>query len=605
MWVPRALGTSAKIYLLLLHLFPASCRNTSLLVQLAPDTPVGDPSLEALDIKSEGQLFPELTHLAISDNEKILYILPGAPIELFGPADTLFASVTFLKESYNLDAGQGKEKRLLLEGKLSSLANQNVILYTGNQDNSWRLRADIIYSSAQQIDNLIDQLKQTVTYLRRYFPSRMSEISKPSCNLQISSPDVHKVLENMIRLLDTHSAVNNSTNDKILDANNVISIKQSDGVDLLSEMDIDLALSHVEWTIFQCRLELNKLSSELVLWQEDMESLLNMRVSPNVLAGLGIRSTCVEPKYDDLILVTDCRRSHDSITCFLDIMRSGTGTMVNKLVAVPYRHGDGAVKIHFPANSAFRPGSGNLYSLEECVLIRDKARCSNIQVTANDCLEHVQTTFDLVPDGCVIDLVPSSRPLITHTLWGTLVAQRSDTALTMVSHGKAITVDPTVVSNRFAVTIMYGTETIRLAPLTAATGKIHPNAGNGTLLFETYLAQSWDRDWEDLIPVKERVLLLLFSLLFQLALFFPILLRILNAGLDYFGLGTNQDRQGSLAARYRRRGSLSDHSDISFDLHPLPRRRSSVGSSRPSLYSNDSRMRLQNQKALQKALSTV
>ena len=590
MRVPQRLGTFIPTYLLLKHIFSASCQNSS---------------IENFDTRITNQPSSVPTHLAVSNNEKILYVLPGTSIELFGPADTLFASVTFLKESYSLDAGHGKEKRLELEGKLSNMANQNVILYAGNQDNSWRLRADIIYSSAQQIDNLIDQLKQTVTYLRRYFPSHESEISKPSCSLQVSSPDVHKVLEKMIRLLDTHSSVNNSTNEMILDADNIISIKQKDGADLLTKMDIDLALSHIEWTIFLCRLELNKLSSELVLWQEDIESLLNMRVSPNVLAGLGIRSACVQPKYDDLILVSDCQRSHDSITCFLEIMRSGAGTMVNKLVAIPYRHGDGAVQIYFPANSAFRPGSGNLYSLEECVLIRDKARCSNVQVTASNCLEHVQTNFDLVPDGCVIERVPSSRPLITHTLWGTLVAQRSDTALTMVSHGDAITFDPTVVSNRLAVTIMYGTETIRLAPLTTATGKIHPNAGNSTLLFETYLSQSWEKDWEDLIPVRERVLILLFSLLFQLALLVPILHRIIHAGLDCFGFGVNQNRQGPLAARYKRRGSLSDQSDISFDLHPLPRRRSSVGSSRPSLYSNDSRMRLQNHKALQKALSTV
>ena len=96
-----------------------------------------------------------------------------------------------------------------------------------------------------------------------------------------------------------------------------------------------------------------------------------------------------------------------------------------------------------------------------------------------------------LPEDCSVEVAESGRPLIRKVAFGNLIAQRSETPVSVNYNGKCIRSETFVLSNSEPIQLIFGSEKIVVPPLDLATDKLYILEGNYTALKYTYDSNQW------------------------------------------------------------------------------------------------------------------
>ena len=116
--------------------------------------------------------------------------------------------------------------------------------------------------------------------------------------------------------------------------------------------------------------------------------------------------------------------------------------------------------------------------------------------------------------------------------------------------------------------MLYGTEKIIVPAVSAGSGTLYSAAGNFSLLLASSMTISWKEKWEGMIPIDARQILFIISLILQLLLLIPLVLRLYDCFMYRRGYTLREPHQRTLLFRYRRQ-----HNHVrrhSYELQRLP-----------------------------------
>ena len=372
------------------------------------------------------------------------------------------------------------------------------------------------------------------------------------------------------------------------------------------------ALLNTEIAIYRSDKVLREAEKELITKQEILESLVNREMPPVILAGMDIQLDCVEKGREDNIHLEHCHQGKRMVKCRAAVMKEGKGIIVHKIIAIPYFRDGRTLRLKFDENLRYKKGTGKVYDIGECTKVGLQVKCPNILVEANDCLENLTKASQVVPDSCLVEELPESRPLIINTELGTLVAQQSDTSLLAEYNDKAITNDPFILSNQKELELVYGTEEIVVPPLDVADDSLFLPNGTFEALEKIFEDGSWQSKWEDFLPLHLRQILLLTSITLQALMTIPIIFKIINLLMYWCGYEVLPKDQRRTTKRYRTRGERGEDLEmgnrgnaVGFVPRPILNENSrysfeneSPNSSRSRRSSYENRFRAQNRRAM-------
>ena len=248
----------------------------------------------------------------------------------------------------------------------------------------------------------------------------------------------------------------------------------------------------------------------------------------------------------------------------------------------------------------YKENTGKTFDLSNCKVEEGQARCDTVVSAANDCLEKLHSSEGKIPDSCEIEQVPEDRPLLTETKYGTLVAQRSSTALVAEYRDRAIESEPFIVSNSDSLGITYGTEQITIQGKIGATDTVVFPKGNFTAMNVLYQSNQWQRQWISLAPRNLRQVLVFVCIAIQALILVPALISLSDIIAHSCGIDLMPCVERGMLLRYRPR-QVPTPEELEMDSYDDndPSALSSNRTSRSVSRNSDiSRIRIQNQRAL-------
>ena len=531
------------------------------------------------------------------------YVAPGKRLEIFDSALSTLVEVIYVNPESSLLAGPASEKRAELEEKLKERSTQKNIVFAGNQEDGIKNRATMIYLAGQEANAMLATMKRTLEHMEVYFGDKERLEKDSKCSLVITSYDYDEALGRCIDLLQAEEEQNRIINAAYEETGDAMSIKKVDNKDIISAADIGVALLNTEMAFMSVSGILRKMEHELNDHLEILEMLLNGKVPPRILTGFDLTSTCLAKGKQEAMTFKGCEQFADKIVCSLEVLQTGRGIRVFRLISIPYFHKDATYRVSLPAKSYYKEGSGKIFSIVDCELINDKARCPEIKTSANDCLEKIQTQKGKIPGSCSVERIPNDRPLIQETRYGTLIAQRSATALVAEYENNAISADPFIISNRNKLEITYGSEKMLVDGIPGGNDVITVPKGNITLLAELYNANDWQKKWEELLPLSLRQILLIASIMVQTLIAIPALFALSDSLAKLCGYELLPRNDRGILHRYRARPVEVVQGEELGRLHDAGYHSDSGSPDNDSGYessasSGRSRLRLQNQRAL-------
>ena len=572
----------------------------------------------SVDVRTNSNPNTEITKL-----DTITYIAPGEKLELFDPPRTTTAYISF-------DKAYGYEDHLTLvtdlaelENKLSLLAYQKNIVYAGNLEREGLgsqglglvLRADDIYTSARETSSTLSKIRAMIEHLELYYRTDEVPEIEEGCLLKIPSPNITALVLRANDLIRTENTQNAAVNNNLVKAGNSITVKNNGNNPAMGIAEIGNALLYSEIALQQIEKIMKNTYRELNKRQEMIESLINKEVPAPVLAGLDIKLGCIEKGTKDHIHVEQCYQGPGQILCRTALLNEGKGVITNRIVSIPYHQNSRTLRLHFNNQITYKSGTGKTYDISNCEIMGQQAKCPNLIMEANGCLENIlEGRKELHPD-CRVEEVPEARPLIQRTALGTLIAQQSDTPLVAEHRGKSITQDPFIMSNSGVLEILFGSEEIKIPGLDLGQDILTTPKGSFDALNRAMEVHNWRAKWERFLPLHQRQILLLFSLSLQLLLSIPAIMSVIDTFMSYCGYEVIPRAQRRNLRRYRTRNREIDleageegryegeeepaiRSILLAPRRELPRSRLSTPSRSASNLSDMSRMRLQNMRAM-------
>ena len=547
------------------------------------------------------------------------YVLPGTQLELF---DENSATQSFFK--YPKPLGP-IEKNTLIQNKiklttyLAEMAKQNNLIYAGRMKppNGISMRAKNLYSDILDISAKLNKIHKVIEHLSEYFMDDTDYDTDPDCTLTIPSTNLTLGYARLEDILEGEKLQNTDTNSKYStneDGDREI-IKGPNNIPTLTLGQVGNALLHTEIAVDQANRIATELEKDITEEQETIESLVNKRIPPNVLAGMDLTMGCVQKGRQDNIRMEKCAQSENNIICKAEILKRGEGIETYKIVPIPYYKDGKTLALTFPDHLVYKKGTGKTYDITGCHIIGSQARCQGLAIEANACLEELVSRSDILNKECEVEEIPENRPLVISTLLGTLVAQQSDTTLVAEYRDRAISQDPFVLDNTDPFEIWYGSERIKIPSIEEGHDTLMIPKGKFEALNAIAEIKNWREKWEKLLPINQRQILLLSSVALQILLTIPALVSLVDIIMRGCGYDLLPRAQRSVRRRYESRKNsedpelgetgffLDDDPSIRSILHtPKSRQsfRSSMSRDDSPTPSDRSRIRIENQRVLER-----
>ena len=284
-------------------------------------------------------------------------------------------------------------------------------------------------------------------HLEKYFQGPEADRAEGDCVLSVPMPNITASMKKAYDLLEEEKMRNFVVNSNIEENGDLLAIKKVEGTDLVSLADQGSALLTTEIAIDRLEKNFQNLEDDLLEKLEMIEALINGKIPPSVLAGMDLKLDCIEKGKRDNIYLQVCHQGRIRIICRAEILREGRGISVNRIIPIPYFKNEKALGLKFQEDLAYKKGSGKTYDISQCTLVGSQAKCPSLVANANSCLEGLISETRNLSSDCSVEKIPEGRPLIVQTQLGTLVAQRSKTALVAEYKNQAITQDPFIISN--------------------------------------------------------------------------------------------------------------------------------------------------------------
>ena len=180
----------------------------------------------------------------------------------------------------------------------------------------------------------------------------------------------------------------------------------------------------------------------------------------------------------------------------------------------------------------YQINSGNIIDTSGCDVREKTALCSSIRYEANSCLEMLSKPNSSLPADCSIEVAESGRPLIRKVEKGNMIAQRSETPVSVNYNDKSIRGETFILSNSKPIQLVFGSEKIIVPPLDLATDKLFILDGNFTALKFTYDSQQWTYS---VIPDNLQEIFVLVSLSLNSTLILLALYKLVDIVMSYAG----------------------------------------------------------------------
>ena len=451
-------------------------------------------------------------HRKSGQDSKISYIVPGDKIEIFDDSkiDTIY--IEFANSNYGTEKRKNNNSIKAVETQLNSLAYQPNVIYSGNlaineggdEGPGLKMKANNIFDTAREVSNTLSRIKILIGHIDQYYPTGNVPKARQGCTLNVPNFNLTLALDRLKQTLEGERLQNEPTNGKYTMVGDTPTIGETDNIPDIGLGEMGAALLNTEIAIYRSDKVLREAEKELITKQEILESLVNREMPPVILAGMDIQLDCVEKGREDNIHLEHCHQGKRMVKCRAAVMKEGKGIIVHKIIAIPYFRDGRTLRLKFDENLRYKKGTGKVYDIGECTKVGLQVKCPNILVEANDCLENLTKASQVVPDSCLVEELPESRPLIINTELGTLVAQQSDTSLLAEYNDKAITNDPFILSNQKELELVYGTEEIVVPPLDVADDSLFLPNGTFEALEKIFEDGSWQSKWEDFLPLHLR-----------------------------------------------------------------------------------------------------
>ena len=237
------------------------------------------------------------------------------------------------------------------------------------------------------------------------------------------------------------------------------------------------------------------------------------------------------------------------IQCILNSFGKDTGVLAHELIPIPYRRRDRLFQVHFPPHTYYQINSGNILDTSGCDMREKTALCPSVRYEANSCLEMLSTPNVTLPSDCLVEVAEPGRPLIRKVEEGNMIAQRSETPISVNYNGKSIQSKTFILSNSKPIQLIYGSEQIIVPPLDLASDKLTILKGNFTDLKLTYESHIWGYS---LIPDNLQEIFVLVSLSLNSILILLALYKLVDIIMSYAGYDLLPMHQRRLTHRYVR-----------------------------------------------------
>ena len=145
--------------------------------------------------------------------------------------------------------------------------------------------------------------------------------------------------------------------------------------------------------------------------------------------------------------------------------------------------------------------------------------CTSIRYEANSCLEMFSKPNSSLPSDCSVEVAEQGRPLIRKVNKGNMIAQRSETPISVNYNRKSIRSETFILSNTKPIQLIFGSERIIVPPLDLATDKLYILDRNISALQLTYDTNQWSYS---LIPDNLQEIFVLVSLSLNSILIFVV-----------------------------------------------------------------------------------
>ena len=499
------------------------------------------------------------------------YVLPGKKVEFFDPRNSRKFLVVFKRYQFPADHPVFKSLIQKLAGVLTDMANQWNIKFLFRSSPASTLRITSLRDVIRDTQHIVAaRIPGRLRHLEKYFPSGTpNEMLSRNCSLEL---DVIKVVE---KLRKVYNMIINERNSnlamnaayKIVFVNGIqVPQRHADAQGRIQPDGIraNRGLLNSEIIINQAQFILRGLDEELTKEQNTLETILNGGVPARILSDMDVALGCAPHGTQDNIQVSQCFQSMGYIQCILDSFGRDNGVLAHELIPIPYRRRDRLFQVHFPPHTYYQINSGNIIDTSSCDVREKTALCPSIRYEANSCLEMLSRPNTSLPEDCSVEVAESGRPLIRKVAFGNLIAQRSETPVSVNYNGKSIRSETFVLSNSEPIQLIFGSEKIVVPPLDLATDKLYILEGNYTALKYTYDSNQWTYS---LIPDNLQEIFVLVSLSLNSILILLALYKLVDIVMSYAGYDLLPMHQRRLTHRYVRAPSAEHCPREDIELH--------------------------------------
>ena len=217
---------------------------------------------------------------------KVSFVAPGDSLELFDDSRVASIYIMFERSHTQEELINEKASRESVEDKLSKLAYQKVVVYTGNiardgaapQLNGIIKKANNLYEAAREASASLTKIDLLIKHLDAYFQGPAADKDDGDCTLNIPMPNITLIMQRAEDLLEEERLQNLIVNSNIEENGDLLVIKKNEDVNLVSLADQGSALLRTEIAVDRLEKLFQGLENDLVEKLEMIESMINGRI---------------------------------------------------------------------------------------------------------------------------------------------------------------------------------------------------------------------------------------------------------------------------------------------------------------------------------------